>query len=82
MTGVPTSSAALVGLRPEPVPVSAIRRPSTDAVGPDTFNGDTAHLRQSIEALIALDAEGALVPHGIGGHARTLLTAAYHRLAD
>lgn len=50
------------------------------AVGADTFRGDTANLRRSIEALLALDAKGALVPHGIGGHARALLTAAYHRL--
>lgn len=49
-------------------------------VGPDTFGGDTALLRRSIEALLALDADGALMPHGIGGHARKLLTAAYHRL--
>lgn len=29
-----------------------------------------------ISALLDLDADGALVPHGIGGHARTLLTDA------
>ncbi len=48
---------------------------------PDTFNGDDAHLVQCIEALLSLDATGALVPHGIGGHARGLLSAAMHRLA-
>jgi len=36
---------------------------------------------QSIIALLELDAEGALVPHGIGGHARALLSAAASRLA-
>lgn len=34
----------------------------------------------SIEALLSLDAAGALVPHGIGGHARTLLKSAAARL--
>lgn len=47
----------------------------------DTFDGDTEHLRRSIAALLELDAAKALVPHGIGGHARTLLEAAYVRLA-
>jgi hypothetical protein len=46
----------------------------------DNFNGDTAHLIRCIEALLNLDAKGALVPHGIGGHARTLLEAAAVRL--
>lgn len=47
----------------------------------DTFQGDDAQLVSSIEALLALDAEGALAPHGIGGHARILLSAAAVRLA-
>lgn len=47
----------------------------------DNFNGDTAHLIRSIEALLELDAKGVLRPHGIGGHARTLLEAAAVRLA-
>jgi len=47
---------------------------------PDEFNGDNAHLVQCIEALLSLDAKGSLVPHGIGGHARGLLSAAMHRL--
>lgn len=47
---------------------------------PDTFNGDDAHLVRCIEALLSLDATGTLVPHGIGGHARGLLSAAMHRL--
>lgn len=62
--------------------VSAVPASVPNAVGPDTFNGDTDHLRRSIAALLALDDEGALRPHGIGGHAHKLLTAAYHRLAD
>ena len=46
----------------------------------DTFRGNDAKLLRSIEALLALDADGALVPHGIGTHARDLLSAAYVRL--
>ena len=49
---------------------------------PDTFNGDDAQLVQCIEALLSLDAKNALVPHGLGGHARGLLSAAMHRLAS
>lgn len=47
----------------------------------DTFKGDNQHLISCIEALISLDAKGALVPHGVGAHARTLLAAAVQRLA-
>lgn len=47
----------------------------------DGFNGDTPHLIACIEALLVLDAKGALVPHGVGGHGRALLTAAASRLA-
>lgn len=47
----------------------------------DEFNGDNAHLIGSIEALIAMNDKGILVPHGIGGHARTMLAAAAIRLA-
>lgn len=47
----------------------------------DIFHGDNKKLAASIEALLALDAKGALVPHGIGGHARTLLSTAVQRLA-
>jgi len=46
----------------------------------DDFRGDDAHLIRSIEALIALSDAGALTPHGIGGHARALLSAAAVRL--
>lgn len=51
-------------------------------IGPDTFRGDTENLRASIKALVELDMEGCIVPHGIGGHARNLLTSAYHRLSQ
>lgn len=47
----------------------------------DTFNGDNTKLLGSIEALLALDAAGVLTPHGVGTHARDLLSAAYVRLA-
>lgn len=47
----------------------------------DDFRGNTPALIRSIEALISLSDEGALVPHGIGGHARGLLSAAAVRLA-
>ncbi|WP_322068961.1 hypothetical protein [Paraburkholderia bannensis] len=47
----------------------------------DDFRGDTANLILSIKALLELDAEGALVPHGVGGHRRSLLSAAAVRLA-
>ncbi|WP_245157927.1 hypothetical protein [Burkholderia multivorans] len=47
----------------------------------DTFRGDDASLVRNIKALLDLDAEGALVPHGVGGHARALLSAAAARLA-
>ncbi len=47
----------------------------------DDFKGDNAQLVSCIESLISLDADGALVPHGLGGHARGLLAAAASRLA-
>ena len=40
------------------------------------FKGKDDLLIQSIDALLEMDAKGILVPHGIGGHARTLLKAA------
>lgn len=46
----------------------------------DIFHGDNKKLAESIEALLALDAKGCLVPHGIGGAARTLLSAGLQRL--
>jgi hypothetical protein len=47
----------------------------------DGFRGDSAALCASIAALLSLDESGALAPHGIGGHARTLLKSAAARLA-
>jgi hypothetical protein len=48
----------------------------------DEFCGDTPNLIECIRALIELDEAGVLVPHGIGGHARCLLSSAAARLAD
>lgn len=41
----------------------------------DDFNGNDGLLIQCIDSLLAMDAKGILVPHEIGGHARTLLKA-------
>lgn len=49
-------------------------------VGEDGFDGDNAKLLECIDALLSLDAAGALAPHGIGGHARALLKAAAARI--
>lgn len=49
---------------------------------PDEFRGDNAHLVRCIGALLSLDAKNALWPHGIGGHAKGLLSAAMHRLVS
>lgn len=46
----------------------------------DDFKGDTPQLVKCIDALLNLDAKGAVAPHGIGGHARVLLAAAASRL--
>lgn len=46
------------------------------------FKGDNKALVSSITALLALDAKGALVPHGIGEMARQLLEASSVRLAE
>ncbi|MDS1142429.1 hypothetical protein RE432_18500 [Pusillimonas sp. SM2304] len=48
----------------------------------DNFQGDNNALVRSIKALLELDAKGALVPHGIGGHTRGLLSAAASRLGQ
>lgn len=47
----------------------------------DEFQGDNQSLRESIQALIALNDKEILIPHGIGGTARSLLSACYHRLS-
>ena len=69
-------------IMPPPVRDTGPLETMASRIGPDTFRGDTENLRRSIKALVELDMEGALVPHGIGGHARALLTAAYHRLSS
>lgn len=51
------------------------------ALPADEFRGDTASLVRNIVALLDMDAQGCLVPHGVGGHARGLLSAAASRLA-
>lgn len=48
---------------------------------PYSFKGDNAKLVDSIKSLLALDSQGALVPHGVGGMARQLLESAVERLA-
>lgn len=48
---------------------------------PDEFRGDNARLVFCIGALLSIDAAGALTPQALGGHARTLLSAAASRLA-
>ncbi|MDR8077819.1 hypothetical protein KPA96_19375 [Burkholderia cenocepacia] len=48
----------------------------------DDFHGDDAALVRNIKALIDLNDSGALVPHGIGGHARGMLSAAAVRLTS
>jgi hypothetical protein len=62
-------------------PATAAARVITDNGLPsDGFNGDTPHLINCMRALVNLNDAGALTPHGIGGHARTLLLAAATRL--
>jgi hypothetical protein len=46
----------------------------------DTFRGDNARLIDSAEALLSLDAAGAIGPNGIGGHARDIIAAFIARL--
>lgn len=41
----------------------------------DDFNGDNAKLVESARAMISLSDSGSLAPHGIGGHARAILSA-------
>lgn len=60
------------------------QHPNPDPAPPtehdDGFRGDTPHLIRCIQALLELDSAGVLSPHGIGGHARTMLAAAASRL--
>lgn len=53
-----------------------------DVILTDTFRGDDSALIESIVALVSLDRAGVLVPHGIGGHARSLLESAAIRLSQ
>lgn len=46
----------------------------------DEFRGDDTRLCECIKALIEMSDDGILVPHGLGGHARNMLAASYHRL--
>lgn len=48
----------------------------------DNFGGDTWQLISCMKSLVELDIEGCLVPHGIGGHARSLLICAAVRLEE
>ncbi|TDF24601.1 hypothetical protein EZI45_20925 [Delftia tsuruhatensis] len=59
----------------------ALEAPAAQDLPADEFRGDTPSLVRNIIALLELDVEGALVPHGVGGHARGLLSAAAARLA-
>lgn len=46
----------------------------------DPFEGDNLALIEAASALLRLDADGALRPHGIGGHARTIIKSFMLRL--
>ena len=46
----------------------------------DTFNGDNSALIRSAKSLLELDAKGALAPHGIGEHARGIISAFVARM--
>ena len=46
----------------------------------DDFNGTTPHMIRCIESLVAMNDRGALAPHGLCGHSRTLLLASANRL--
>lgn len=46
----------------------------------DTFHGDNMHILRSNRALLDLDSENALAPHGMGGHAHGLLESTSARL--
>ena len=66
----------------KPADNAAQERNTNAAALTDDFRGNDTNLVRSIEALIALNDEGALVPHGIGGLARVLLSAAAVRLTS
>lgn len=60
--------------------VGATTHTPAAAVPDDGFNGDNKRLIECAKALLSLDADGVMVPHGIGGHARGLLQAFIARL--
>lgn len=75
-----TKARAALALPPaQPAPQA--QEPVAQQAQGEGFRGDDAQLIASINALIELSDEGALVPHGLGGHARGLLSAAASRLA-
>lgn len=55
--------------------------PPAAAQSADNFRGDNAALIRNAKALLDLDADGALFPHGIGGHARGIIEAFVARFA-
>lgn len=63
-----------------PISAGAAQVPSLSEIT-DEFRGDNDKLVECIGSLLRLDAKGALVPHGIGGHARRLLAASAVRLS-
>lgn len=60
----------------------SIRNALSQAKMTDDFRGDDEELLLSIIALVQLNDDKALIPHGIGGHARTLLSAAAVRMLE
>ncbi|MBN3729473.1 hypothetical protein [Burkholderia sp. Tr-20390] len=79
---VPMATVPLVqyqGLVRQAAELRALRSaPAAPAVSDEQ---DTNSLIRSIMTLLEMDAAGVLAPHGVGGHARTLLAAAAARLA-
>ena len=65
--------------RPIPQPPTVEAQPASEPLS-DDFRGDNAQLILSAKALLDLDKKGALVPHGIGGHARGIISAFIARL--
>lgn len=62
----------------DPVPAPAV--PTNTIPEGDDFNGTTPHMIRCIESLVAMNDRGALAPHGLCGHSRTLLLASANRL--
>ena len=61
-------------------PVTAPAVPTHVIPEGDDFNGTTPHMIRCIESLVSMNDRGALVPHGLCGHSRTLLLASANRL--